>query len=78
MPLPGAPDGVMHDSDLRRLYVAIGQSGLVCSFDSNRLEHLETVETEPGAHTIGWDPTAHCLNVFCPKSRGAAVFEERS
>ncbi len=78
LPLPGVPDVVMHDPDLRRLYVAIGEPGLVCSFDSDRLEQLETVETESGAHTTGWDPAGRCLYVFCPASGGAAVFEERA
>jgi hypothetical protein len=76
LPLPGAPDVVMHDPELRRLYVAVGQPGLVCSFDSARLEQLETVETEPGAHTIGWDPLGRSLYVFCPASGGAAIYEE--
>jgi hypothetical protein len=40
----------------RRLYVAIGDPGVVCSLDSEQLELIETVETEKGAHTIGWDP----------------------
>jgi hypothetical protein len=78
LPLPGVPDVVMHDADLRRLYVAIGDPGLVCCFDSDRLEQLETVETERGAHTIGWDPTSRCLYVFCPQSGGATLFEEQS
>ncbi len=77
LPLPGVPDVVMHNPDLRRLYVAIGNPGLVCSFDSVRLEHVETVETEPGAHTTGWDPVAGRLFVFCPRSGGAAVYAER-
>jgi DNA-binding beta-propeller fold protein YncE len=77
LPLPGVPDVVMHDPQLRRLYVAIGDPGVVCSFDSARLEHLETVETEEGAHTSGWDPADRCLYVFCPASAGAAVYEER-
>jgi DNA-binding beta-propeller fold protein YncE len=76
--LPGVPDVVMHDPDLGRLYVAIGEPGLVCSFDSERLEQLETVETEQGAHTAGWDPVDRCLYVFCPASSGAAVYEERA
>ena len=76
-PLPGVPDVVMHDPDLHRLYVAVGDPGVVCSFDSERLEPLETVETEQGAHTIGWDPVGRCLYVFCPGSGGAAVYEER-
>jgi hypothetical protein len=77
LPLPGVPDVVMHDGELRRLYVAIGDPGVVCSFDSERLVQLETVETEQGAHTSGWDPVDRCLYVFCPGSGGAAVYEER-
>jgi len=78
LPLPGAPDVVMHDPEVRRLYVAIGEPGVVCSFDSDRLEHVETVETEPGAHTTGWDPLGRRLYVFCPESGGASVYEERA
>jgi DNA-binding beta-propeller fold protein YncE len=78
LPLPGVPDVVMHDPDLRRLYVAIGEPGLVCSFDSERLEQLQTVETERGAHTSGWDPIGRALYVFCPASDGAAVYEEHA
>jgi hypothetical protein len=77
LPLPGVPDVVMHDASLHRLYVAIGEPGVVCSFDTERLEQIETVETESGAHTTGWDPDSRCLYVFCPGSGGAAVFEER-
>lgn len=77
LPLPGVPDVIMLDPDLRRLYVAIGDPGIVCVFTSQPLEHLETIETEAGAHTCGWDPDARCLYVFCPGSGGAAVYEER-
>jgi hypothetical protein len=78
LPLPGIPDVVMLDPDLDRVYVAIGDPGLVCGFDSSELEPVETFETEKGAHTLGWDPVDHCLYVFCPDSGGAMVFEERA
>jgi DNA-binding beta-propeller fold protein YncE len=78
LPLPGIPDVVMCDPELARVYVAIGEPGVVCSFDSERLERVEVVETEPGAHTIGWDPDGRCLYAFCPASGGAIVFEERA
>jgi len=78
LPLPGVPDVVMLDRELRRVYVAVGDPGVVCSFDNERLELLETVETERGAHTTGWDPVSHCLYVFCPGSGGARVYEERA
>jgi len=77
LPLPGAPDVVMHDAETRRLYVAIGEPGVVCSFDSDTLALLETVVTEKGAHTIGLDPVDHCLFAFCPESGGAQLYEER-
>jgi DNA-binding beta-propeller fold protein YncE len=77
LPLPGVPDVVMLDAELQRLYVAIGDPGVVCAFASHPLEHLETIETETGAHTCGWDPHARCLYVFCPQSCGAILFEER-
>jgi len=77
LPLPGVPDVVMHDPPLKRLYVAIADPGVVCSFDSERLQHVETVPTEQGAHTIGWDALARTLYVFCPGSSGAAAYEER-
>jgi len=78
LPLPGVPDVVIHDAELARLYVAIGEPGVVCSFDSERLEPLETLPTEQGAHTLGWDRDGRCLYVFCPASGGALVFEERT
>jgi DNA-binding beta-propeller fold protein YncE len=77
LPLPGVPDVVMHDSERQRLYVAIGEPGAVCSFDSERLAALETLETEPGAHTTCWDPDSRSLYVFCPTSGGAAVYEDQ-
>lgn len=76
--LPSVPDVVMHNPELARLYVAIGEPGAICSFDSDRLEQLEMVATEPGAHTIGWDPDDRCLYVFCPERGGALVLEERA
>jgi DNA-binding beta-propeller fold protein YncE len=78
LPLLGVPDVIMLDPELQRLYVAIGDPGVICTFSSHPLEHLETVETEAGAHTCGWDPDAHSLYVFCPESGGAMVFEDRS
>jgi DNA-binding beta-propeller fold protein YncE len=76
LPLPGVPDVVMPDPERRRLYVAIGEPGLLCSFDSDRLVALETVETESGAHTAGWDPLERCLYVFFPATCGAALYED--
>jgi DNA-binding beta-propeller fold protein YncE len=76
LPLPGAPDVVMHDRERGRLYVAVGAPGTVSVFDTRRRTHLETVATEEGAHTIGWDPATGRLFVFQPRSSGVAIFED--
>jgi DNA-binding beta-propeller fold protein YncE len=75
--LPGEPDVVMHDPASARLYVAIGAPGVVSVIDERRLETLEEVETEFGAHTIGWNPDTRTLYAFLPGSGGAAVFAEQ-
>ena len=76
LPLRGAPDVVMHDDRSQRLYVAMGSPGVVSVFDTQSLTEVETVETERGAHTIGWDPTTAQLYVFAPQRGGALVFSE--
>ena len=72
--LPGVPDVVMHDPSLRRLYIAIGDPGVICVADTDRLHLLQTVPTEPGAHTLGIDPERHAVYAFLPASSGAAVY----
>jgi DNA-binding beta-propeller fold protein YncE len=74
--LPGVPDVVMYDGDLGRVYVAVGSPGTVTVFDTHRARELETISTEEGAHTIGWDPATRRLFVFQPKSCGVAIYEE--
>jgi DNA-binding beta-propeller fold protein YncE len=76
LPLPGVPDVVMHDRDLRRLYVAVGSPGTVTVFDTRSRRELETIATEEGAHTIGWDPATRRLFVFQPKSCGVGIYED--
>jgi DNA-binding beta-propeller fold protein YncE len=75
--LPGEPDVVIHDSASARLYVAIGSPGVVSVIDAQRLVTLETVPTESGAHTIGWNADTRTLYAFLPSSGGAAVFAEQ-
>jgi DNA-binding beta-propeller fold protein YncE len=75
LPLPGIPDVVWHDPELRRLYVAVGDPGVVCSFSTDGdLAPLGTTETESGAHTLTVDPVSHHVYVFCPGNGGAAVY----
>jgi DNA-binding beta-propeller fold protein YncE len=74
LPLPGVPDVVMHDLELRHLYVAIGEPGVISVVDTDRMEVIETVTTEPGAHTLGIDPDQHAVYAFLPTSGGATVY----
>jgi DNA-binding beta-propeller fold protein YncE len=76
LPLPGAPDVVMHDERRKRLYVAVGSPGTVTVFDTERLANVQTIDTEDGAHTIGWDPATAQLYAFAPRRGGALVFSE--
>ena len=76
LPLPGIPDVVMHDERRSRLYVAVGSPGTVTVVDTDRLVEVQTVRTEEGAHTIGWDPATSQLYAFAPQRGGALVFRE--
>jgi len=63
--LPGEPDVVMHDPASARLYVAIGAPGVVSVIDDQRLETLETVETESEPIPLaGMRTPVHCMR-FC-------------
>jgi DNA-binding beta-propeller fold protein YncE len=77
-PLSGAPDVVFLDPALRRLYIAIGDPGVIDVFrvDSDTL--VETVVTEKGAHTIALDPSSHLVYSFLPQAHAAAVFQASS
>ena len=75
LPLPGVPDVVWHDGELRRLYVAVGKPGVVCTFSTDGdLTQRGVTKTEAGAHTLTVDPVSHHVYVFCPERGGAAVY----
>jgi len=74
LPLAGSPDVIFLDPALGRLYVAIGDPGLIEVFDTDRLQKLDAVTTEPGAHTFGLDPDARRVYAFLPGSHRAAIF----
>lgn len=71
--LPGVPDVVTVDQGLAHSYVAVGDPGVISVFDAGTLAHLETVSTEPGAHTMGINPVEHTVYAFLPASSQAAV-----
>jgi hypothetical protein len=67
----------MHDPEMERLYVAVGNPGTVTVIDTARLALLETIETEAGAHTLACDAVGRTVYVFCPDSGGAALYADR-
>lgn len=73
-PLSGAPDVIFVDPVLDRLYVAIGDPGLIKVFDVRGRARTDAIATEPGAHTIALDVDQHRVYVFVPGSHRAAVF----
>jgi DNA-binding beta-propeller fold protein YncE len=74
--LSGAPDVIFLDPALHRLYVAVGDPGVIDVIDVGAMRRLETVPSEPGAHTTALDVRRHRLYVFLPKTHRAAVFAD--
>ena len=72
--LSGAPDVIFLDGGLGRLYVAVGDPGVVDVIDIRGMQRIETLATESGAHTAALDPRTHQLYVFLPGTHRAAVF----
>ena len=74
--LAGVPDVIFFNRDRQHLYVAIGDPGLIEVFETGRMRHVETVRTEPGAHTLGFDPIGHTVYAFLPGTHRAAVYAD--
>jgi DNA-binding beta-propeller fold protein YncE len=70
----GVPDVVFFNAALGRIYVAIGEPGIIEVFDVAPLRRHETVVTEAGAHTLAFDPTRNVVCAFLPASHRAAVY----
>jgi DNA-binding beta-propeller fold protein YncE len=77
-PLSGAPDVVFLDAALHRLYVAIGDPGVIDVFRTETDTLIETVHTEKGAHTLAFDPSTHFVYSLLPAAHAAGVFRASS
>jgi DNA-binding beta-propeller fold protein YncE len=76
--IAGVPDVVFFNAALARLYVAIGDPGVIEVFDTTPLRRAETVSTEPGAHTLSFDASRNIVGAFLPASHRAALYEDRA
>ena len=77
-PIAGVPDVVFFNARLGRLYVAIGEPGVIEVFDTSPLRRHETVATEAGAHTLSFDAARNIVCAFLPATHRAAVYEDRA
>jgi hypothetical protein len=66
VPLSGAPDVVFLHPKLGRLYVAIGEPGVIDVVDVIAMRRLEVVPTEKGAHTLALDRKRNKVYCFLP------------
>jgi DNA-binding beta-propeller fold protein YncE len=73
--LSGAPDVIFLDHELERLYVAVGDPGVVDVVDTAGWRRVETVSTERGAHTLALDTAAHRIYVFLPATHRVSMFD---
>jgi hypothetical protein len=72
--LSGKPDVIFFHPALERLYVAIGDPGVMDVFDTKTMKLMENVKTGQGAHTFALDKQLNTLYVFLPQNHSAAVF----
>jgi DNA-binding beta-propeller fold protein YncE len=75
--LSGVPDVIFFNRRRRHLYVAIGEPGVIEVFDTDQVRRLETVRTEAGAHTLGFDPGRNTIYAFLPKTHRALVYADQ-
>jgi len=72
--IAGVPDVVFFNAVLGRVYVAIGDPGVIEVFDTAPLRRHETVPTEAGAHTLAFDPARNLVCAFLPATHRAALY----
>ena len=72
--LSGTPDVIFFNAARKHLYVAVGDPGVIDLFETDTLKRLETIPTEKGAHTIGFDTPRNKVYAFLPESHCASVY----
>ncbi len=75
--LSGPPDVIFFNAQLDRLYVAIGNPGVIDVFDTKSMTKSESMKTENGAHTIGFSSIDQKVYAFLPESHRAAIYSDK-
>jgi DNA-binding beta-propeller fold protein YncE len=76
VPLSGAPDVIFLHHETGLLYVAIGDPGVIDVIDTKSMRRVQTIATEPGAHTLALDRKRRKVFAFLPGTHRAAVYRE--
>jgi DNA-binding beta-propeller fold protein YncE len=74
LPISGVPDVVCFHPARQRLYIAVGDPGVIDVIDTAAMARVETVSSERGGKTMALDAAHDKLYVFLPESHRAAVF----
>jgi DNA-binding beta-propeller fold protein YncE len=75
--LSGAPDVIfLLQRSFGRLYVAVGDPGVIDVIDVETMRREEVVTTEAGAHTLALDRKRNKVYAFLPEPHRAAIFHE--
>jgi DNA-binding beta-propeller fold protein YncE len=74
--LAGSPDVIFYNSALERLYVTVGNPAVIQVFDTKTMREIQTVQTEPGTHTIAFNKDLGKVYAFMPETHRASVYEE--
>jgi len=76
-PISGVPDVVFFNRALGRVYVAIGEPGVIEVFGAGLRRH-QTVATEIGAHTLSFDVKRNMVGALLPQTHRAALYEDQA
>jgi DNA-binding beta-propeller fold protein YncE len=74
--LSGTPDVIFLHPTTGRLYVAIGDPGVIDVIDTRQMRCVQTVRTEAGAHTLALDRKRSKVFAFLPETHRAAVYRD--
>jgi DNA-binding beta-propeller fold protein YncE len=74
--LSGKPDVIFFNENLKHLYIAIGDPGVIDVYDTDSFSRLETVHTEKGTHTLAFDARLNKVYAFAPQNHCGLVFSD--
>src|SRR6266496_6788122 len=62
--LSGTPDVIFLNPARKHLYVAVGDPGVIDLFETDSFQRVDTISTEKGTHTLGFDTTHNKVYAF--------------